>query len=307
MMLSQEHSLKKLRRSLRDWRDEEYLAGYYGASWEEHLKAQYLSRVGHALRLDPPVAFSEKLQWLKLYWRDGRACQLADKYSMRGYLQRRGLAELLPPVESRWVSAAEADLDALPERCILKASHASGFNLIVEDRARLDPAEIRDLLDRILHIHYFAAKFEWVYEHAEPSILCERLFPREEGVYLDYKFYCFSGQVKMVHVLDVNDCETSLYEPTAHLLGKDGAPLDFAYGYDRAVHSLRLPDVFPEMVRIAEYVAEDFPHIRVDMYCHGGRPYIGECTFFTGAGYDLFDPMEKDETVGGWVHLPKRV
>ena len=51
------------------------------------------------------------------------------------------------------VTIARDLLDDLPEKCILKASHASGFNLIVDDKTRLDPTEISNLLDQILHIH----------------------------------------------------------------------------------------------------------------------------------------------------------
>lgn len=42
------------------------------------------------------------------------------------------------------------------------------------------------------------------------------------------------------------------------------------------------------MLELSERLSAGFPHVRVDWYNIGGKPYFGEMTFYTGGGYDPF-------------------
>jgi len=59
------------------------------------------------------------------------------------------------------------------------------------------------------------------------------------------------------------------------------------------------------MCSIAVRLGKPFPHCRVDFYVIGDRFYIGEITFFNGAGYDNVTPSEFNVKMGGWIRLPE--
>ena len=60
---------------------------------------------------------------------------------------------------------------------------------------------------------------------------------------------------------------------------------------------------FDKMLEMAESVAPKFPFVRVDFYLIKGRIYVGELTFYPGAGYNTYD-KEWDEKLGSYLVLP---
>jgi phage-related protein len=58
------------------------------------------------------------------------------------------------------------------------------------------------------------------------------------------------------------------------------------------------------MVKIAELLGAEFPHVRVDLYDIDGKIYFGELTFFHFSGNVPFEPQEWDQTIGDWMNLP---
>lgn len=63
------------------------------------------------------------------------------------------------------------------------------------------------------------------------------------------------------------------------------------------------PPHFEEMKEIARRLGEGMPFVRVDFYEAPQRPLFGELTFYTAAGFELFDPREWDARFGEWVDL----
>jgi hypothetical protein len=57
------------------------------------------------------------------------------------------------------------------------------------------------------------------------------------------------------------------------------------------------------MLQTAYKLAGPLGYMRVDLYLHQGRVYVGELTLTPGAGRYVFDPKEWDDTLGakfGW-------
>ena len=71
-------------------------------------------------------------------------------------------------------------------------------------------------------------------------------------------------------------------------------------------HPGSLPEGMDRMIRLAEILSEDFPHVRVDMYNIEGHVIFGEMTFFNASGYMRFFPDEFDYTMGGRFILPPK-
>ena len=71
-------------------------------SKEMFLKFQFQRLVGYRLNLKSPKTYNEKLQWLKLYYRDEKMSQCADKVEVRKYIKDKGLGDFLNEVYGVW-------------------------------------------------------------------------------------------------------------------------------------------------------------------------------------------------------------
>ena len=97
---------------------------------EKLLNKMFLKKFGRKISKENPQTFNEKLQWLKLYWRDPKAEICADKYLVREYVSEKGLGHLLNDLIGVYDNVDEIDLDQLPEQFVLKCTHGSGCNII---------------------------------------------------------------------------------------------------------------------------------------------------------------------------------
>ena len=119
----------------------------------------------------------------------------------------------------------------------------------------------------------------------------------------DYKFYCFDGVVRLVMI---NSDRNSNKPTKADYFDRDFNWLDFTWGYQHAEIRPQKPEKFEEMLEIAEKLAKNLPHIRVDLYECNGQIYFGELTFFDGSGFDKIEPVEWDYKLGSMLHLPSK-
>ena len=305
-MLEQSLGLKKIEKILKRLSLEESLGVYHGGDREAFLRAQYLQRVGVPPDLKTPHAYNEKLQWLKLHWRDDAAPVCANKLTARDYVTQRGFGHLLHPLLAVWNTAEDIDFSGLPDAFIIKAAHASGFNLIVQDRHTLPLQRLRLAYATVLQIPYHAAKMEWVYEDGPACLICEELLVPDPGVPLDYKFFCFDGVVKAVEVLTVTDTSGTKDDPRSYFCDEMLRPLPASYGYLPQNGNPPEPACFGEMKAAAEALSAGFPHVRVDFCVSQGRPWFGEFTFFPGAGFDPFRPESFGLEMGSWLRLPPK-
>lgn len=53
-----------------------------------YLSMVFRLRTGYKLNLRNPKTFNEKLQWLKVNYRDPKYVQLVDKYEVKDYVSR---------------------------------------------------------------------------------------------------------------------------------------------------------------------------------------------------------------------------
>lgn len=119
---------------------------------------------------------------------------------------------------------------------------------------------------------------------------------------LDYKFFCFNGKVEFLYVMgdrSVGDkVSVSIYD-------KDFHRIDVKRVGDQLLLDVRRPDNFDELRDIAEQLAKDFPHVRVDLYDCENKVYFGEMTFYNASGYMRYEPDEFDYTLGIKFKLPR--
>ena len=278
-----------------------YLCNYRIYNWmpdKMYLKYIYRLMTGKKLRLDPPVTFNEKIQWLKLYDRKEIYSSLVDKYEVRQYIAQRIGEKYLVPLLGVWDSQEDVDFNSLPQQFVLKPTHTSGNVLICRDKDTLDQDATRQQMREWLKRDYFWGQREWPYKNTTPRIIAEKMI--DEKI-VDYKFYCFNGEPKLLYLSrgleDHATAEISFFDLELKKLPfgrSDYRPYDV---------DPEKPDNFAEMLSIARELAKDFKFMRVDLYSVGGNTYFSELTFHPCSGYMPFEPQEYDEILGGMLNL----
>src|SRR5688572_16419314 len=135
---------------------------------EMFTKLQFRYRLGRRLNLRDPQTFNEKLQWLKLRYRDPLMRKCADKLAVRDYVAETAGSELLIPLLGTYRDADEIDVARLPDRFVLKANHGSGWNVLCRDRQHLDWLRTKTKLNKWLRTDFSRIAREWVYAGIEP-------------------------------------------------------------------------------------------------------------------------------------------
>lgn len=175
---------------------------------EKYLAVRYWIKTGKKLDLNHPKTFNEKLQWLKLHDRNPLYTTLVDKYAVRDYIKEKlGEEYLIPLIEGPWTNAKDIDFDKLPDQFVLKCTHDSGSVVICRDKEKLDIKSAVRKLNKALKYNFYYAGREWPYKNVKPRIIAEKYMENEstdediinKGL-IDYKFYCFNGQVKYLYV-----------------------------------------------------------------------------------------------------------
>lgn len=269
---------------------------------EAELCHLYSDRMGRKLNLDNPMRYTEKIQWCKLHAMDETKSLLADKYAVRGWVAKRIGEEYLIPSLGVWESADKIDFDTLPDSFVLKTNNASGTNIIVADKAKLNVRQARKKLRRWLEFDCGLVFFESQYLRIKPLVIAEKFMTNPDGSEInDFKFTCFNGKAKFLRI----DCDRHGEKHTRCMFDLDWNRLPFMEGrYDWPKDLPDKPERFDELVVLVEKLAAGFACVRVDFYVIDGRFYFGEMTFSSGGGYERIIPDEYDEILGGGGTFP---
>lgn len=270
-----------------------------------NTKLLFLRKFGRMPDLKEPKTLNEKLLKLKLerYGTDPLVRKCADKYRVREFIEDRGCSSCLNKILGVYDKAEDIDFDALPNQFVLKWNFGCGFNLICDDKTKLNIPETVGQLKKWGKEPFWTYYSELQYRGVPKKIIAEEFIGDSEGnPPEDYKFYCFNGNAYCVML-----CEGR----------KEGWPK--FYFFDRDFNLLRInrdskeaPDDFSrskpagieDAFHIADKLSEGFPFVRVDLYITGGQVRFGEMTFTPAAALDnkrlpetdlMFGEMLKEE------------
>lgn len=282
------------------------LAGKGYLNWmsdRTFLKLLFRANVGYSLDLDNPHTFNEKLQWLKLYDHNIKYITFVDKYEVKSYISKAIGEEYVIPTIEVWDKVSEIDFEILPDRFVLKCVHGSGCNIICKDKNTLNIQKTKEKLESWMHTSWYWLGREWPYKEIKPRIIAEKYLEDGTGQLMDYKFFCFNGEVKCFKIdFDrASKHRANYYSPAGELLkiGELICPPD----YDRKIP---LPSSLPGMISIAEQLSKGNPFVRVDLYEVEGRVFFGELTLYPAAGLGPFTEKKWDYILGEWLLLPER-
>lgn len=273
------------------------------------LKLQYRIKLGRTLNLKNPQRYSEKLQWLKLYYRDEKMVHCADKYEVRNYVRTCGLEEILNECYGIYENVEDIHLEDLPQSFVIKDTLGGGGNsvILVYDKSKIDWGKIKIQMQSWLDTPVDKKNVgrEWVYDGGRHRIIIEKLLIQEGEDLPDYKFFCFDGKVYCLYFMEQYTQQhdkgvLGFLTPEFELL-----PV-YRADFQPMTHQPAKPQNYEKMVEMAQILSKGFPHVRVDFYNIDGKIIFGETTFFNASGYTKFEPDAFDYELGEQLQLPLR-
>lgn len=271
-------------------------------SW--HLR-RFQMVMGQPARLAPPAGFNDHIMVRILEDRDPRLKVVCDKIAVRDIIRERAGDAFLVPLLGIWSDPGAIAWEQLPERFVLKPSHASGYVAIVKDESDRDIPALTALARAWLKQDYFDQSLEWGYRGIPRRILAEPLLlGSDRQAPAEAQVFTFGGRSALIRVLtgtkETEDRRDNWFD---------------ASGARLPIHSLKItpgdfelpPEVAREIVPVAERAAAGFAHLRVDFYLSDRGPLIGELTPYHGAGLNPWNSPTIDGYLGEIWRDPDRV
>lgn len=264
------------------------------------LQIRFYRILGYPLDLKNPRTFNEKLQWLKLHVRTPMHVICSDKYLVRDHVRRKLGEAHLVPLFLETTDPKKLLPQNLPDNAmIVKTNHDSGHVVIIKDKKKINWPSLQHQMAKALQARYNEGKGEWQYAKIKPRIIVEKLLQEPNGaIPQDYKLYCFHGKVKFIEVH-----ADRFTHHTVDFFDPQWQPMDCST-LDHSNKPILRPDTLPQMLQVAEILAEDFLFVRVDLYEVQGKIYFGELTFYPGSGFLKYQPKKWDTLFGEMLRLP---
>lgn len=270
-----------------------------------YTKLMYHAYMGKKLNLQNPVTLNEKLQWLKLFDHQDSYVMMADKYSVKSYIDDKLGVGFTIPTLGVYDSFEAIDFSKLPNQFVLKCTHDSGGLVICRNKSLFPYEKARIKLTQSLSNDFYRYAREWQYKNIPHRIIAEEYVDQisEKGL-IDYKFYCFNGKPRFLYVSrgleDHKTAEMSFYDLKLNRL-----PF-YRADYKQIKDDLEKPKNFSKMIEIATILSAGIPFVRVDLYNIDGKILFSELTFTPNAGLMPIVPKEWDAKLGALLDLPLR-
>lgn len=271
-----------------------------------YLRLRYWRTMKKKLHLRHPITYTEKLQWLKLYYHEPIMTDMVDKIKAKQIAARQIGSDHIIPLIGSYDSVDEINWTDLPKSFVLKCNHDSGGVIVCRDKANLDIEHAKTILSVSLANSYYKDNLEWPYKDVKRKILCEQYMVDESGYELkDYKWFCFNGVPRALFV--ASDRNTMTNETKFDFFDADFNRLSIRNGHPNSANCIDKPKGFDEMKLLAAKLSAGFPHVRIDLYDIDGHVFFGEYTFFHWSGFVPFEPEEWDGIFGEWLTLPSKI
>jgi hypothetical protein len=278
----------------------------YKISPKTVLEILFYLKKRYKLNLTDPITFCEKLNWIKLYFKNDLIPTCADKYTVREYVKKCGYKKFLNELLWEGFDANEIPFNKLPSQFVMKVTHGSGLNIICRNKENLNIAHTIKLLNRWMKQKYLPCYGEWFYGRVSPRIIIEE-FLSDDGVTLpiDYKMFYFNNinglcdiGFTAIHTGRFSHHKITMYDANWNKM------TGVTYGYPSEQDYHIRPRHYDAMVEITKNLAKPFLHARIDYYIIHDKLYFGEITFTPSAGFASIKPYKFDVKWGGWIKLP---
>ena len=267
-----------------------------------YLQIVYFKHFRRFINFNNPKTFNEKIQWLKLNYRNEEYTKLVDKYRVKQYITKLIGEEYVIPTLGVWNNVDDIDFKSLPEKFVLKCNNDSGGIVICKNKKDFDEAKAKSFLkERLKNNGYWYGR-EWPYKNVKPCIIAEKYM--EDSIskdIKDYKFFCFNGSMEFFDI-DIDrfiEHRANYYDRNGNFLpfGKTYCPPDYT-------KKIEMPKNLDKMIELAETISHNTVLSRIDFYEIDGLVYFGEITFYPGSGFSPFTDEKWDYKLGDMIDLP---
>ncbi len=270
-------------------------------------KIYYFTKIKKRLNLKNPKTFNEKLMYLKLneYEENELITKCADKYAVREYVTSCGCTEILNELYGVFDNAEDINFEKLPDKFVLKCNHGAGFNIICNDKSKLDIKQARKKLNKWLKTDYWKFVAELQYKNIDKKIICEKLLENSTTKQInDYKIYCFNGIPKFCMVCIGRE---EYKKPKYYFMDKnwnvlkinpDGISLDDKIVIDK-------PKCIDKMYDYAQKLSKPFKFVRVDLYECNEKIIFGELTFTPAGCIDANYTKQAQYKLGEMIEIKR--
>ena len=164
------------------------------------LKLKYFKKFRKNLNFSTPKNFNEKLNYLKIYDDIELKSTYQDKLEVKkiveGKIGEKYIIKTLKVIDIH--SELESQLLEF-DKFILKTNFESGIVYFCENKDSFDFSEVQKSILEKYNQRFYMLGREMHYSRIPKKVFIEKLLPNHLNI-LDYKFYCFNGIPKYIHV-----------------------------------------------------------------------------------------------------------
>ena len=253
---------------------------------ETYSKLLYFIIFGRKIDMSNPKTFNEHIIVKKLEDKKLGYDKYTDKYEVRNYVKNCVGDSILNDIYGVYDSFDDIDFSSLPNSFALKATHASGFNIIVPDKEKLNIKDAKKKFDKWLKINFYYKDREKNYKNIIPRILCDKYIDFTDAL-VEYKIYCFNGKAKLIcqNICKNGNKYTNVFDENFNFI-------NVRFGHKPIKYSM--PNNRERLIEISEKLSKPFDFVRVDLYENGGKILFSELTFHSGGGLVPFHPEKYD-------------
>lgn len=267
-----------------------YLAALSALPIALAVRLEYWIAHGYWPNLKQPRKFNEWLAWRKINWSDERYIVLSDKITMKDYVCSSLGAEWVIP--TLWVGSDSRMMPTIEYPYILKPNNSSGKSIIVRRDAEAECA-FQESQKWARQWNRSGVTERW-YRRITYKLLVEPFLSEDGSPPVDYKYFCFEGEVVCVQV-DLN----RWHEHRQAFFNKKWERLSIKYQRYACVHQeVPCPPYFEETVEAVEKLSAGFDFVRVDVYAGTFGMKVGELTFCPQSGLLPFERPDMDLWLG---------
>lgn len=279
---------------------------------EIKLKEFYKLKTGQELDLDNPQLFTEKLQWLKLYYKHPDLRRCVDKADFKDYVKEKLGGGYTAPIICIWDKPEQVSIRKIPaQKFVLKSTLQSDGNFIVlvKDKKEINIEQIEDEIKskwfdtKLLLTNSFCS----AYYGSKPRVIVEEFIEEFNGASNDYKLFCFQGEPEFFYVAEdhFKNGDNSVTYPIT-FFDLEWNVLNVKYGEHTTNPCIKKPKHCGEMIQLAKKLSADFPFVRVDFFDTEEKLYLAELTFYPGGGLTPYYPESFNYKMGEMLYLPQK-
>ncbi|WP_209812952.1 ATP-grasp fold amidoligase family protein [Ammoniphilus resinae] len=264
-------------------------------NYKLYTKHYFKAVHGYDLNLKSPKSFNEKIQWMKFYGNLESCGKYVDKNDVRSFVKDKVGEKYLIPQIGCYNNSSEVNFERLPNKFVVKATHASGWNLVVDDKKKLNIEDAKKQIDVWVNKSFYKKNGEKNYKHVRGRVVIEEFIEDGSGDLMDYRFFCYDGNPLYIQLDSYSDTKV---KKRRNIYDINWIKMDVKCSYENTLKDIERPNKLDEMIHIASKLSEGFNFVRVDLYYVNDNIYFGELTFTPQNGTGKFTPVEYDYLFG---------